>query len=84
MGMGGGGELVAVVDDTSSSDGIISTGFKLINSSSHRQIIVPVYRPAIARRFLIWEIIEIESIKTTSMEDVSTRALEKNEEYLRR
>ena len=28
-------------------------------------------------------ILEIESIKTTSMEDVSTRVLVKNKEYLR-
>ena len=28
-------------------------------------------------------LLEIESIKTTSMEDVSTRVLEKNKEYLK-
>ena len=30
------------------------------------------------------DVLEIESINTTSMEDASTRVLEKNKEYLRR
>ena len=40
--------------------------------------------PRITKLLVIMILIEIESIKTTSMEDVRTRVFEKYKEYLRR